>query len=133
MLINVSSDSSTFYFFQLHLLFTSGFLITIYLTNLYAVDGQSVCVGQNLLCYDYTYACIFFLEIPIQCVWKMVQYYRQCFVLQNICSQIFQADLKFFKCGTPPLIFYGICFILLEVMSHPLHPFANLMKDMNAM
>ena len=43
------------------------------------VQSVCVCVGQNLLRYDYTYACIFFLEIPIQSVWKMVQYNRQCF------------------------------------------------------
>ena len=37
MRINESSNSSKFSFFQLHLLFTSIFLITIYLANLYAV------------------------------------------------------------------------------------------------
>jgi hypothetical protein len=100
MWINVSSNSTTFSF-------------------------------SNCTFFSYSVSWLPFLE-PTFAQWKKNLceakpaarrfYNRQCLVLQNICSQIFQADLEFFKCGTPPLIFYGNCLILQEVTATPPSP-----------
>jgi hypothetical protein len=97
-------------------------------SNNYNRSGRTVSLcGQNVLRYNYMVV-FFFRNINLVCfedgAIQQIMFCTPKYIFIN-----FQADLEFFKCGTSPIIFYGVCPILQEDMPHPLPPFSNSVKD----